>query len=367
MRILIKVFVREFYIANSSFFLLVIAFAGGFMRSYDHIVLAEFFISSPLILSIPFVIWLLYAFKVMDHNFELMKRNENEFIFCFSLRPIREQGSMLTRIMLLQLIPVILYALFLCLMAWKHSMLISVFLILVALFILVGVTTFIFLRALLYPNKERKVSALTRWINTLYSKPYPYFFIEWITRRELLMLIGTKIFSGLTLIAVTQLYKTDKYDLRLLGLGIVIAFTANVNLVIAMHRFENYYIGWIKGLPIGFLRKVLFFLVTLAILLLPEIGIMIKNFPSGFFISDQIVSMVFGFSIPILFYGILYIKDRSQEHFIRLVFCICIGWVFLILFKVPLYFLSIVNLSLGLLLWNKYYYLFEYISMDEGN
>src|SRR6187455_2700572 len=83
MRVLVPVFVREFYLANTGFFLLVIAFAGGFMRSYDHVALAEFFISSPLVLIIPIGFWLLYSLKVINFNWEKTKQNENEFIFCF--------------------------------------------------------------------------------------------------------------------------------------------------------------------------------------------------------------------------------------------------------------------------------------------
>ncbi len=122
MRVLIPVFVREFYLANTGFFLLVIAFAGGFMRSYDHIALAEFFISSPLVLIIPIGFWFLYNLKVINFNWERIKQNENEFIFCFMLFPLSKQWWMAIRVVLIQLLPAFIYGLFLCLLAWKHDL-----------------------------------------------------------------------------------------------------------------------------------------------------------------------------------------------------------------------------------------------------
>src|SRR5688572_4964100 len=133
MKVLIPVFVREFYLTHTGFFLLVVAFAGGFMRSYDHIALAEFFISAPHVLVIPILFWFLYNLKVINFNWERIKQNENEFIFYFILFPVPKQWWMAIRVVLIQLLPVILYGLFLCIMAWKYEMINSIIVIVVAL------------------------------------------------------------------------------------------------------------------------------------------------------------------------------------------------------------------------------------------
>ena len=85
MRVLNAILVREFYLANSGFFLLVVAIAGGFMRGYEHIALAEFFISTPMVLCIPLTVWILYALKVANFNGERLSLQENEFVFYFPL------------------------------------------------------------------------------------------------------------------------------------------------------------------------------------------------------------------------------------------------------------------------------------------
>jgi len=54
--VLHKVMVREFYRSNASFFLVVIGLGAGFMRSNEHVALAEFFVSSPLLLLFPIIV-----------------------------------------------------------------------------------------------------------------------------------------------------------------------------------------------------------------------------------------------------------------------------------------------------------------------
>jgi hypothetical protein len=366
MRVLVPVFVREFYLANTGSFLLVIAFAGGFMRSYDHIALAEFFISSPLVLIIPIGFWFLYSLKVINFNWERIKQNENEFIFCFMLLPLSKQWWMAIRVVLIQLLPAFIYGLFLCLLAWKYDLTHSLFVILIALTLLVLMSAYHLRWSLHHPNHEKKVSFIARFFNLQFAKPFPLFFIEWSTRHELVMLLGTKLFSALMIIAITALYKTDIYDLRLLSIGIMIASGANVGLVHALHHFENFHLSWVKSLPIPFLKRIYFSLITIGIILLPEIILLIKNFPAEQRWHDYVTCSFFLISIPFLFYGLLYAKDRNQQEVMTLVFYCGIVWFVLVLFKVPILLLGILNVVTGFVLWKRYYYSFEYVSRKKG-
>jgi hypothetical protein len=366
MRVLVPVFVREFYLANTGFFLLVIAFAGGFMRSYDHIALAEFFISSPLVLIIPLALWFLYNLKVINFNWELIKQNENEFIFCFMLFPRSKQWWMAIRVVLIQLLPAFIYGLFLCLLAWKYELINSIVVIVLALMLLVLMSAYHLRWSLHHPNHEKKVSFIARFFNLQFTKPFPLFFIEWITRHELMMLLGTKVFSALIIIAITALYKTDIYDLRLLSIGIIIASGANVALMHALHRFENFHLSWVKSLPISLLKRIYLSLVTMGIILLPEIILLIRNFPAGQHWHDYVICSFFLFSIPFLFYGLLYAKDRDQQEVMTLVFYCSMVWFVLVLFKVPISLLGILNSLTGFILWKRFYYSFEYISRKKG-
>jgi hypothetical protein len=362
MRVLIPVFVREFYLANPGFFLLVVAFAGGFMRSYDHIALAEFFISAPLVSTIPLAIWLLYTLKVMNFNHEKIKQNENEFIFCFILFPVLNQWGLAIRVVFIQLLPVFLYGLFLCLVASKYGMMPSLLMIVTGFMLLIVMSAYHLIWWLCHPNHEKKVMMLSRFLNLQFTKPFPFFFIEWISRHDLAMLLGTKIFSGLIVVGITALYKTETYDLRLLSIGILISSAANTGLILSLHRFENFHMSWWRGLPITLLKRMYFSLITIGIIFLPEVILLIRSFPQGWNWHDYLVSTFFLFSIPMLFYGMLFVKDRNQEEIMPVVFYCVIGWFVLILFKIPILLLGIVNAFTGLILWKRFHYSFEYVT-----
>jgi len=364
MRVLNAILVREFYLANSSFFLLVIAIAGGFMRSYEHIALAEFFISTPMVLIIPVAIWSVYSLKVINFNRERIALSENEFVFCFILLSETKQWSMTLRVAALQLLPVFLYGAFLCLVASKHGLAIPIIVIVISSGILLWTTAFHLLLGLRYPNHEKKISPISRLLNTRLTKPISLFFIEWTIRNDLAMFVGTKVFTILTLTGITELYKTDSYDLRLLSLGIVIGSSANASLMQTFHHFENFHMNWLKGLPLSFLKRMSSNLLTIIIMVMPEALVLIKNFPQELSWLECGAATIFLLSIPILFYGGSYIKDRNQQEIMPIVFCFVLGWFVAILFKIPILLLAAINISIGIYLWKKFYYSFEYISKE---
>ncbi len=364
--ILQRVMVREFYRANAGLFFLVIGIGAGFMRSYEHIALAEFFSASPILMLVPILVWTIYTLNVMKFNRDILKRKENEFIFHITLLPPSQKWIALFVTLFYQLLPAILYGIFLMAFAIKNDFMDTLLMIIASLLLLVFIGSFALSHALHNPNQEKKIGALSKFVNVSITKPYPLFFPEWIARREPLMLFGTKIFSSLILLGVTQLYKTDVYDIRLLGLGIVIAFSAQVVLVWEIHRFDNFHFPLNRNLPTPFAQRLLYFLCTLLILIIPELGMMIKNFPIEFRGWDIISSILFALSIPVFFYGWLYTKDRDQEKFMPFVFFFAISWILLVLFKIPLWAITSMNLIIGLTCLKKFYYSFEYIPKTES-
>ena len=357
--ILNKVLVREFYLANATFFLVVVGLAGGFMRSIDHIILAELLVSSPILLLIPIGVWAAYSFKVTRFNRALLKRGENEFLYYVSTLPIKFQVTALTKALLLQLLPIFLYASFLIATAAKHRLYVTLLLIPLACIILLGLTVADIFRALLKGHREQKLSALARWIHERFTKPYPLFFPEWIVRRSPWMAIGTKLAAGLLLFAVAQVYKTDTYDARLLGMGVIFAFAANVNMIWEMHRFDNHHFDINRNLPIPFARRFLYFIITLAILTLPEAGLLISHFATAVSSIDLLGALLFGWSITLFLYGWLFKHPYGPDQLHSIVFFTCILLVVLILFKIPFLILASINTAGGLYFWRKHFYTFE--------
>jgi hypothetical protein len=357
-----RVFAREYYRQNASFFLLVVGLAGGFMRGHDHIALAEFFVSSPLLLLIPFTIWTLYILKVISFNTETLRRNENEFLFMFALLNKKDQWRAVFLTVFNQAAPASIYGIFLIAVAVNHHMTTSVGLIILVLLTLMILGAARLYYALNHPNQERKVNRVKRFFDRAFSKPYPIFFIEWFLRRQPLMLIGSKVFGGALLLGVIYLYRADAYDHRLLAMGIVIAASAQTPWLRELHRFENFHFSLMRQLPLTFFKRLRYTITTILLLTLIEIGLVITYFPPHLTLAVLVQSISFFISSLIFQQGLLYSKDRTQEQLMSFVFLQTMALIVLVLFKIPLVLFIAFHTLAGIYMWVRNYYRFQYIN-----
>jgi hypothetical protein len=363
--VLNKVLVKEFYRLNTGFFLLVITLAFGFMSGVEHKALAMFFISSPIVFMIPITIWSIYALKIINFDRQHFAREENEFLYNLNLLPTPRLLRSLSLCFVSQFLPAIFYGGFLFMMAVANQQWFSLIWILSSLSILICFGTSVLFFQINHPNQDKKVSKLKKFLDARFTKSIQQFYIEWLIRKEPLMLIGTKLFSCLLIYAVCALYKGETYDWRLLAMGTTLSFCANMILIHHLHRFENFHFVGIKNLPITLLRRFLTFVFVFVILCLPEAGVMLKNFPVAVASGYYVYLLIFGISIGVFFYSTAYLPNAHLENFTRSIFMLVILWIVFILFKIPLWILIGINFGGGYYVFTKNYYNYELPSMDS--
>jgi hypothetical protein len=356
--ILHRVWVMEFYKTNASFFLLVLGFAAGFMRSPDHIALGLVFVSSPLLFLVPFVVWLLYTVKVIRFNVVVLKRKETEFLYQFNLQDLAPQLIILFVATFKQLLPVYAYAIFLAGLALKQDVIMSFFLIVASVTGLQMMSIVLLKHSLNYPNQEKQADFLKRTFDNLMAKPYPMIAIEWIVRRKTVAFAGFKLFACALLYGTTQLYDVS-YDTRLLCMALTVATGAQVSILYELHRFENFHFVLLRQLPIKRFQRIMFTAIVLLALSLPECGIIISSFPSHLTSSDCFAVLVFGWSLMALQYGFFYCRDRDEAEITAFIFGGVMIYFVLILFRVPIALLAGVNFLFTFWMIRKYYYGFE--------
>jgi hypothetical protein len=364
--VLNKVLVKEFYRLNAGFFLVIIALTFGFMSGVEHRALAEFFIASPVVLMIPIVVWIIYSFKIINFNRQQLLREENRFVYDVALLSSSKQWMAFSVTVICQSMPVLLYGVFLILIAAKHSLFTPILQVTVAVAVLLFLSVIPLIKQVNNPVREIKITGLKKFLDYRLTKSIAQFYIEWILRREPALLIGTKIFSGILLFAVTQLYKGESYDWRLLAMGTTIAFSGNFMLISQLHRFENFHFAFLRNIPLSLLQRFFLFIGVFLILCFPEIIILIRNFPVTLDWFSAIEALLFGISIGVIFYSAHFINAFHEKDFTRIIFGGVIGWVLLILFSIPLTLLTLINLGLGSWLYRKYFYGFEYSSVDKA-
>ena len=206
------------------------------MSGVEHKALAGFFLGSPYLLSIPFAIWLVYAVKVINFNRQQLTRPENQFLLhvVFLSRP--EKFVCFAAVIFSQLIPAMLYAAFLLMMAlaipgWNMAIICAM--ILAVWFFCMAMTT----KQFHHPHAEKRISFLKRLIDFGYTKPIVQFYIEWLLRRDPIMVVGIKIFNGVLIFGICRLYHSVNYDWRLITMATTACAIANLVILFQLQNF----------------------------------------------------------------------------------------------------------------------------------
>jgi hypothetical protein len=363
--VLSKVLVRTFYKINAGFFLVVLGLCFGFLRKIEHIALAQFFVSSPYLLLLPILLWLLYTIKVVLYNRHAVAFPQNTFLGSFLFLQRRKRVVLLILIAVLQLLPIILYGFFLFSMAYGYqfySIMYSIAGILGGMIILVA---FSMHRNLFYQTRGRPITLIKRIFDSKFTKPRLQFFIEWVIRTQPAIFFGAKLFACAVIIGISRLYLFDEYDVRLMSLSVMLAAAANIGLTFQFHRFENYHFQWMKNLPISLAQRILFFLFTFIIVSMPEWIVLLRFFPSQLSLFHYVELVIFGISLIFLAYTSLFIQYIAFEKLTQYMFYCFIGLMLLILFKVPILLLSGIQFFVGIYFIRKYYYTYGLIAGEE--
>jgi hypothetical protein len=361
---LLKVFnhvlVIEFYRINIGFFFVAIGFFFGFLSGREHKALAQAFISFPLLLMIPYSVWIIYALKIISFNHLSLLKPENNFLYSSaSLSPIKS-WSCLVSVAFFQLNPIILYGCFLIIMAINSSQPIYILYILSFLVTLLLFISWRLRSEIIHPNTGKSAGKLKSKLDTLFTKPLIWFYPEWILRKQPIMVLGTKLFAGLLIIGVSRFYLFDEYDARLMGMGTTLAFSSNLVIVYHYHRFENFHFHLLRALPFSILQRIIQFLSIIIILSVTEWGILFTYLPKALSLVDLLTLYAYGLSIYFIGYTCLFTKDISLDKFINKVFILAFVWFVLILFKLPVIVLTILQFSMGVIIYKNNFYRFEF-------
>jgi hypothetical protein len=166
----------------------------------------------------------------------------------------------------------------------------------------------------------------------------------------------SKLFTCLILIGVCSLYPTDVYDERLLAIGGLIAAAGNTIFCQQLFYFENQFLSLNRNLPLSLQQRILGYLLTYSLLLIPELIIIFRNLPNGVSYLFAFQLIIFVLSMIFLNHHTQYINDISADTYLQRLFFAGILFLLLIMFKIPLILIALINFSLAIFVFQKNYY-----------
>lgn len=355
-RILNLTIVKEYYRQNAVFIFAILMFSFGFLRSIEHITIIKNSLKLPSLLTAIFLVWALHTAKVIFFSLRMFSSKNNEFLYHIRLfSPIKRWFAFgMMQFSLIQL--TFLYSIWMIKIGIEEKQFIAVLSIIFCNLLLILAGIIVYEYRIKRPNA---ISISNKPIQGFLSKfrtPDYLFFVRYLFAKQPVLLLLTKLFCCFLLIGVCTLYSTDAYDERLLAIGGLFVAAGHTVFCQEFLYFENQFLSISRNLPISFTQRLLSYLRTYSILLLPEMIVLLRNLPDG--VSYLFVLQLICFILSMIFlnHHTQYINGISNETYMQRVFITGILFLLLIMYKIPVILIAFINFLIASYVFKKHYY-----------
>ena len=336
--VLTKTIVGQFYRQNAGLLAVVFFFAGSFLRSIEHIALAQIASHSLFILGLYIAIWIVYAFHAT--RFAIRMIRQYDVLYQLRLIPVTTRLISLYVTQLQLLIPVLAYAGFVLAISIQENTTQNSILLIISV-ILISIIPLSWIEYVLrHPNPEPALGKLTATVSHRFTTPYGLFFLRYLVQRQLVLLLLTKAGTVVVVLGVLLLYPTDDYDIRLLGLGVLVATSGHAALLYQLYQFEHERLAIYRNLPVSTLQRLLRYAFLAACIFLPEGILLLRYTPAELSAIDIVSVWMFGHSLLLLQLAILLKHHRPLDRFLPVIYWLIISGFFLIMYQFPLWGLA---------------------------
>jgi hypothetical protein len=355
-RILSLTITKEYYRQNAVFIFAVMMFSFGFLRAEEHKTIIKSALNLPSLLGLIFIGWALHALKVILFCLRMFESKNNEFLYHIRLfSPLKRYIALgLMQFSLLQL--TFLYSLWMIKIGIEQNKIIETSAIIGFNFLLIIAGIIIYEYRIKHPNIVRVSPKPIQNLLSRFRTPSYLFFIRYLFAKQPVLMLSSKLFTCLMLIGVCSLYPTDVYDERLLAIGGLIAAAGHTIFCQQFFYFENQFLSFNRNLPLSLQQRILGYLLTYSLLLIPELIVILRNLPDGvsYFFAFELI--LFVLSMIFLNHHTQYINGISADTYLRRLFFAGTLFLLLIMFKIPLILMALVNFSLAIFVFQKKFY-----------
>ncbi|MXV13807.1 hypothetical protein [Hufsiella ginkgonis] len=330
--VLSKIFVNGFYRAHAGLFIFafLVIFGSvdpGQLLGY-HRALMLAFVSDPVMLSLVFAGWLLYALKTFHYVASQLNGSSQQFLFYSSNsfgKP--EQLKSWCAVQLAIMLPVSVYGLLAAAMGLYHHLYVLPVVVICYLLLLVTGCAWLYVRLVNRLSDRSQLSVLTRF-SQQWRKPFFSLYGYQVMHQAKVAYLLVKLLSWGIITAVFALFADVSSDSRVACIALLAIAAAHAVLVFNQHVFERERMQFSRNLP--YTRLSLFggYLLGYLVLVIPE-AIWIF---SRFNLVMAAGLLVFALGTIMLLHCLLYWLGPDMDRYMQWV-----GGLFVVLFLVILF------------------------------
>lgn len=352
LKLLLRTLGLSFYQRHAGLFLVIFyllfgAVEGSQLISY-HTALLVAICSSPLVLLLLFVIWILYAIKCAFFVKQQLNLENHSFVKNVTCLAKKKQLWLWAKVYVFLLLPIFCYAVLLLLISLKHGYYLTFGLILLQLFAMVFLLSVYTFRISNYTFNVPK-----QWVNLpqfAIKRPFWTWPLFHLLNEQRVMLLLCKVVSVIFLKAILLMFADVGDDVRVYLTAAMTVVLSHSVLLLNLVKFDAGYLSFAKGLPISSSKKLLQWFGVLIILLLPEMAILFEltNFDllQSFYILLYFIGSMF--CLLALVYWLKADMDRYLKY---LLFFFFVSMLAILAAQYLLFSLLLLSLSVSSFLW----------------
>lgn len=351
-QVLIKTFSRGFFRLNSGLllFLFVAIFSYCFFiltagtitpekALVFNLIFMISFASSPLMMLMVFLVWLIYTFKSWQYVAAQLRTDQHRFLFYSSTAMSKmKQFNSWFLMQLFISIPLLVYGAFSIVVGVIYGHYLIPIGIVLYLLLLNLLSAFIYLHILNRLNRNEEKMGWAK-LAANWSKPFSFLFLYELLHRKKLAFLLTKMLSWGILTGVFLVFSDLKSDPRIAAISVLGVALAHAFLCYQNQRFEMLNLSFAKNFPYSRAQLFLQILSSYALLLIPEAIWCFLKF--DFITATGLYLMMLSFIL--LFRTLLYRLGLQMNRYLPWIFglffiffwCIMFQWIW-ILIPVPL-------------------------------
>ncbi|MEO6979828.1 MAG: hypothetical protein ABI113_15675 [Mucilaginibacter sp.] len=353
--VFLKIFARGFYRAHAGilavgFFVLFGMVEPGQIVNY-HKTLMLTLVSSPLMMGVVFLCWLIYGIKTWHYVVGQIGAVNQAFLFYSSnaFAPGKQFKNWFYMQQVL-LLPISVYGILAAGVGVAHHYYIIPVAIIAYLLLLAALGALLYRRTI-----NNLIDGNTQtWLLTFSSKwkkPWFSLFVYNVFDQHKVTWLITKGLSYILITGFFLLFADVAHDIRVAGIALLAVVVAHVKLIFEERCFEEKWLSFTRSLPYSRVQVFVSFAAVYLILMLPEAIWLFSRFNP--LIAFEL--LLAGISIAMLFHCLLYYIGLDMEKYMLWIFFLFVAIFWMILFKLILV-VAVVNMGVAFgVFWRCYY------------
>lgn len=362
--ILVKVLVVPFYKVNTGFFLFLFLLLFGFMDASEivlcHRSLMQTIAATGIGLGVAMAVAVLYNYKCVAFVVSCLERPENGFLVNLQGIPVREQLLLLLLCQFILYLPVLLYLGLTILVGLQYGLIgFSLVLLIFLLLSCAGSAGLYFLKLNSY---HKPAAAFKLPVPQNYSKQPVLYAAYHLLHEKKLAWAAVKLFSGFIFYLVFVVNRAD-FSLPYFRLLFLICTLAHSMLVYASFEFAEKQLAFTRSLPISRSKRLLAYLITYLLLLLPELCWLVAYSGNLMTWRELLLTFAAGLGQLLLLTAVLYLPNLHTQRFA--LFACLIYLVSAVLLPSGIAVVLMVEIVLALYIFYSRYYTFEFNTAEN--